>query len=138
MKFLQRKCYCFFSFVCFCSLLLFTACNTEVNDAANSVDNELVVEKNLEYTEYYPGKKQVKMHGFFDENKKRHGVWEYFSPEGIKLSVCMYEHGLRDGHSMVFYSNGAQQYIGEYENDKKVGEWRTFDEQGNLISTKNF
>jgi len=115
------------------------ACSTPVEEKVVEKNvNELIVEKNNEFTEYYPGKKQVKMHGFTDENGKRHGAWEYYSQEGVKLSATMFEHGLKEGFSVAYYPSGVQHYIGEYKNDQKVGEWRVYDEKGTLIESKTF
>ena len=76
------------------------------------------------YTEYYPDGKNIKFKGPQDENKKRHGKWLYYSLDGKELSMTMYEHGERHGHSIVKYPNGAIYYHGEYDHDKKTGIWK--------------
>ena len=90
------------------------------------------------YHEYYPGKKKIKFKGRQDDNKQRHGKWSYFSPNGDELSITHYIHGKREGHSIVRYPNGAIHYIGEYSNDKQIGIWKTYNEQGVLVDEKNF
>ena len=90
------------------------------------------------YTEYYPGKTQIKFQGGQDENHQRHGKWTFFNTDGHEMSISFYEHGLKHGHSIVKYPSGAIYYYGEYEDDKQIGSWKTFDQKGNLISEKNY
>lgn len=87
------------------------------------------------YTEWYPGREQVKISGRYDENKGRTGIWKYYSPEGVELSVTVYMNGLRDGHTVVKHPNGALHYTGEYYEDERVGEWKFYDENGELTET---
>lgn len=91
---------------------------------------ELVVVNNGLFTEFYPGKKQVKFQGMQDEQKQRHGKWTFYSETGEELSITFYEHGKKHGHSIVKYPNGNLHYVGEYANDKEIGEWYIYDEKG--------
>jgi antitoxin component YwqK of YwqJK toxin-antitoxin module len=127
-------------------LLLLTgflaACQTEEKEK-ESVQNQQVEEQLIEETrewfrEYYPGRKQLKMHGTKDDQGRRHGVWEYFTETGVKLSATYYLHGKKDGYSVVYYPSGVTHYVGEYKNDKKVGLWRTYDEEGKLLTENTF
>lgn len=86
------------------------------------------------YTEYYPDGKNIKFKGMLDENQERHDKWVYYSLEGKELSMTMYDHGNRHGHSIVKHPNGAIYYHGEYNHDKKTGVWKTYNEQGELTS----
>ena len=90
------------------------------------------------YREYFPGKKQIKLMGPLDSEGNRHGAWESFFEHGQKNSATYFVHGKKDGHSIVYYPNGATYYMGEYKNDQKIGVWKQFDEQGNLISQEDF
>jgi antitoxin component YwqK of YwqJK toxin-antitoxin module len=119
--------------------LFFVACNTDdAPDKSVSGENKLIVRNGNEYTEYYPGKKQVKMHGFYNEQEQRQGKWEYFAENGIKLSLTMYENGTKEGYSVVFYPNGSQRYVGEYHNDQKKGLWQFYDENGKQVESRTF
>ena len=95
---------------------------------------DLVVIDGDVYTEYYPDGKNIKFKGVQDENKKRHGKWVYYSLDGKELSMTMYNHGEKHGHSIVKYPNGAIYYHGEYDHDKKTGIWKTYDENGKLAT----
>lgn len=96
---------------------------------------DLVVVKNGLFTEYYPGKKQVKFQGQQDELKQRHGRWTFYSESGIELSITHYIHGVMHGHTIVKYPNGNMHYVGEYDNGKEIGKWQMYDEQGNVTVT---
>ena len=67
--------------VVFLLMSLLVACSTEEsNTEKDLVKEEVLVEiKNGIYTEWYPGKKQVKYKGGQDEENRRHGVWTFFS-----------------------------------------------------------
>lgn len=46
--------------------------------------------------------------------------------------------GRRQGTWMDFYPNGQKRYEGQFKNDKCKGEFRYYDEQGNLKATNEF
>ncbi len=123
-------------------LIFLAACTAEKEDnkdAQEKAQEQVLIEiKDGKYTEWYPGKKQIKFQGGQDENKKRHGIWTFYAENGNELSVTMYNHGIREGHTIVKYPSGAIYYRGEYMNDETVGLWTTYDEQGNVISEKDF
>lgn len=127
--------------------VLLTSCGSEDNttekkkDEATNVptqEDDLVEIIDGHYKEYYPGKTQVKFEGDQDENKQRHGKWVYLSEKGKELSMTMYDHGKRHGHSIVRYPNGSMHYYGEYNYDTKIGVWKTYDEKGGLVSEINY
>ena len=126
--------------VIFLLMSLLVACSTEESNAEKGiVKEEVLVEiKDGIYTEWYPGKKQIKYKGGQDEENRRHGVWTFFSDNGKELSVTMYDHGMREGFTVVKYPSGAMHYRGEYKNDQTVGVWTTYDEKGKLLSEKDF
>ena len=101
-------------------------------------EEDLIEQMPNMYREYYPGKKQIKMTGPLDNEGRRHGAWESFFENGKKNSATYYLNGLKDGHSIVYHPNGAVFYFGEYKNDKKVGVWKTFHENGELASEDEF
>lgn len=126
--------------VAFFLVSVLLACAEEVKEPIEKpkVEEVLVEVKDGIYTEWYPGKKQIKYKGGQDEKEKRHGVWTFYSEEGNELSVTMYNHGLREGFTVVKYPNGALHYRGEYKNDQTVGVWTTYDENGEFVSETDF
>mgnify|MGYP001177252499 CR=1 FL=1 len=95
---------------------------------------DLVEIKQGKFIEFYPNKKTIKFQGQQDKNGKRHGKWQYFSENGIELSMTMYQHGEKHGHTIVKYPNGNIHYSGEYENGKKIGLWRSYSIDGQLVN----
>lgn len=91
---------------------------------------KLVEIKDGKYTEWYPGKKQIKYQGELDSKGERQGKWDFFSEKGTLLSFTFYIAGKKNGHSVVKYPNGKIHYYGQYQDDRMVGEWVTYDLQG--------
>jgi len=129
--------------------LFLCACTNEVEDKKTprqdltkpdlTVDKTTLVDiQGNIYTEYYPGGKNIKFQGPQDEEKKRHGKWVYLAPDGKELSMTMYKHGMKHGHSIVKYPNGALHYIGEYSNNQKIGLWKSYHKSGNIIEEKDY
>jgi antitoxin component YwqK of YwqJK toxin-antitoxin module len=120
-------------------MTLLFACAEEVEKQKTPEKEEILVEiKNGMYTEWYPGKKQIKYTGGQDETQRRNGVWTFYGEDGKELSVTMYDHGLREGFTVVKYPNGALHYRGEYSKDKTVGIWTTYNEKGEFQSEQDF
>ena len=121
------------------SVVLFSCKGNEEPVAEEEVKTEkpedLVVVENGVFTEYYPGKKHIKFQGQQDELKQRHGRWTFYSEAGIELSITYFDHGQKHGHTIVKYPNGNLHYVGEYDHDKEIGIWQTFDENGGKTIT---
>ena len=130
------------SLVLLVSLSIFSCSRNEKKEeqATEKIEKveSLVEIKNGIYTEYYPGKKQIKFQGEQDNMGNRQGKWSFYSETGIELSSTQYEHGKKNGASFAKYPNGTIHYIGEYENDKEVGVWKMYDEKGNLATEKDY
>jgi antitoxin component YwqK of YwqJK toxin-antitoxin module len=106
-------------------------------DTKKEIENLVDIKDGI-FTEYYPGKKQIKFQGPQDENGARDGKWTFFSEEGIELGISNYTHGKKDGVSIVKYPNGVLHYYGEYTNDEMTGVWKTYDQQGKLVEEKDY
>ena len=124
----------------FVTLFLIFGCK---NTTDNKIDKKIKIEKLVEvkdgvFTEWYPGKKQIKFQGGQDELGNRDGKWTFYAENGIELSFTLYDHGKKEGFSLVKYPNGRIHYRGEYQNDEMIGLWSTYDEKGNLISEKEY
>ena len=61
-----------------------------------------------------------------------------FSETGNELSMTVYEHGTKHGHSIVKYPNGVLHYTGEYKDNEQIGIWKTYSIEGELVTTKDF
>ena len=115
-----------------------TTISPENNEVKNQNRADLIEVKDNIFREYYPGKRKVKFEGTQDEEGKRHGKWQYFSEDGLELSMTMYEHGEKHGFSIVKYPNGNLHYHGEYKHNKLVGIWKTYSIQGELTNEVNY
>ncbi len=125
------------------TLLLFfiavSCTDKKVEDSAEKSKTEKLTEiKNGRFTEWYPGKKQIKFQGMLTKKGDRNGKWSFYSEIGNELSFTVYENGKKEGFTVVKYPNGAIHYTGEYKNDKSIGIWKTYDEKGKLVTEKDF
>ncbi len=119
-------------------IILNSACNSEKTEEIKKENEELVEIKNGKYTEWYPGKKQIKFEGMVDQKGKRDGKWSFYSEKGTELSFTFYENGIKEGFTVVKYPSGVIRYRGEYLNDTIVGVWTTYDPKGKVISEKDY
>ena len=101
-------------------------------------EEDLIEIKNGVFTEYYTGKKAIKFQGRQDKDGLRDGTWLFYSEAGVELSMTNYEHGVKQGHSIVKYPTGAIHYMGEYKDDKPAGIWKTYDSAGKVASVKDY
>jgi antitoxin component YwqK of YwqJK toxin-antitoxin module len=128
-------------FIIFLVLLTITlpACTDKKNKETKKevAPEELVEIKDGHYKEWYPGKKQLKYQGELNQKGDREGKWNFFSEKGTLLSFTFYNAGKKNGYSLVKYPNGKIHYYGEYKDDQMVGEWITYDQQGQK-TVKNF
>ena len=121
-------------------MILAVSCTTEKEETTKKepVIENLIEYKDGIYTEYYPGRKKIKMRGAQDKNKVRDGKWVLLSPSGKELSITFFEKGLREGHTIVKYPNGSLNYVGEYLHNDQVGIWKFYDEKGKLIREEDY
>tara|TARA_B100000508_G_C11465858_1_gene282491 strand:+ start:37409 stop:37837 length:429 start_codon:yes stop_codon:yes gene_type:complete len=133
-------------FVLIILLVALISCN-ENKDEGKEKENEQNIEqyqalktldRNGRYTEWYPGHKQIKIKGRKDEEGRRQGIWKLFTKDGIELSVTVYTDGKKNGHIIVRYPTGIVRYAGRYDMDERVGEWKFYDQSGQLIKTENY
>lgn len=110
---------------------------TVSEEVSAETENQSSEQKSGMYIEKYPNG-QVKMEGMLNKQNERNGLWISYYENGVKWSESYYEHGLLNGHSVTFFPNGKIRYVGEYINDEKVGEWKFYDEAGELSKTENF
>ncbi len=121
------------------TLFLIIACENKSEKKKEEIPKEILVEvKDGVFTEWYPGKKQIKFQGGQDDLGNRDGKWTFYAENGTELSFTLYDHGKKEGFSLVKYPNGRIHYRGEYQNDEMIGLWSTYDEKGNLINEKDY
>lgn len=123
-----------------CLSILLIGCTSSPVEAPSEEVKErpLISEKDGIYTEWYPGHQQIKQKGRLDEEGRKQGVWKHFTEDGVMASVTVYTDGLKDGHIVVRYPNNVVHYDGEYQMDERVGRWRFYDEEGNLVTEEDY
>jgi antitoxin component YwqK of YwqJK toxin-antitoxin module len=125
--------------VFFTTTIIFVLLSCGDNSKDTILKKETLVEiSNGRYSEWYPGKKQLKFQGNLDSLGKRDGRWDFFSDKGSVLSTTEFSHGKKQGFSIVKYPNGQIHYRGEYSNDEQVGVWTTYDVKGNVVQEKTY
>lgn len=112
--------------------------STEDETAKKEKELPLTEIKDGIYTEYYPERKAIKIQGQIDGNKLRDSKWIFYAENGVELSITHYNHGKKEGHSIVKFPNGMLNYVGEYHEDKKIGIWKKYDEKGQVIEETDF
>jgi antitoxin component YwqK of YwqJK toxin-antitoxin module len=68
----------------------------------------------------------------------RNGEWISWYDDGSVWSKGTFKNNLRDGRGIVYYRNGKIQIDGYYEKGERTGRWKSFDEEGNLISETDY
>ena len=81
----------------------------------------------VEYYYYLTGEKHYKKE---IENGSQHGKAVWWYKNGKKWCEGIYNKGIKDGMFTYWYPNGNIQEEGLYENDKRIGEWKRYDESG--------
>ena len=116
--------------------MLFTAVSCgdseEEKDAKMESKQELTEVKNGVFTEYYPGRKAIRIKGEQSDEGLREGRWSFFAENGKEMSYTYFKDGKKHGFSFNSYPNGTPYYYGEYWNDQMVGVWKTYDTEGNV------
>ncbi|MEM7296984.1 MAG: hypothetical protein AAF391_01825 [Bacteroidota bacterium] len=70
--------------------------------------------------------------GQFKDGKKV-GLWESFSLTGKKIREFNYDdNGLLHGKMSLFYADGTKKLEGEFEENKRVGNWGYYNNRGKL------
>ncbi len=123
----------------FACTLLIVACKQEVEPKKVELKTEqLIYNEAGMHTEYYPGKKQIKIQGELDSLERKQGRWVFYSEKGLELTTTTFKDGVREGFSLVKFPNGQVRYYGDYLNDKKSGVWKTYDSKGVLVDSTKY
>jgi antitoxin component YwqK of YwqJK toxin-antitoxin module len=96
----------------------------------------IVEDENGRFTEWYPGREQIKMQGTKDKEGRKVGIWKFYTKQGVEQSITEYKKGKKDGITIVRHPNGTIYYKGQYVLDEPVGVWKFYNDQGQLIERK--
>jgi len=81
---------------------------------------------------YSGGKKYIE--GNINKGEKNEEWFAYFQDGSTQVSA-FYVNGLEHGEYKVFRENRKPYYIGQYDMGICTGEWKWYDEKGNIIRT---
>jgi hypothetical protein len=86
-------------------------------------------------TYYVNGQKSHEIH--FDQGKYD-GEFVAYNPDGSKCYVQHYNHQIGDGDDTGYFGSGRIKYHGVYKDNKQVGLWVWYNEDGSTNSTKDY
>lgn len=66
------------------------------------------------------------------------GQCHKFSDTGVLLMECQYRNGLLDGPTKSYYPSTALKEEGQFAKGEKVGMWKTYNEDGDVILEETF
>ncbi len=69
---------------------------------------------------------------------ERHGPWNKYFSDGSSMLKANYIHDILDGEITYYYPDGSVKVIGTYAAGIRVGVWKTYDENGQLIEEEKF
>jgi len=128
------------------SLLFMVACKEKLTSVAVNYFEDGTPQQVLYYSikgsdsilvkhiEYHPNR-SVYIEGGY-KNGKREGEWNSWYENGNLWSIGTFKSGVQVGKTMTYYENGNLRYTGNYDsNEKRIGAWKFYDEDGNLLDT---
>ena len=66
------------------------------------------------------------------------GLCRKYSDTGVLQMECQYHNGLLECPSKTYYPNTVLKEEGQYIAGKKSGEWKTYNEDGDLLTTESY
>ena len=106
-----------------------------VIESSHSFNNGVPVDG--PFTAYHSDGKTPKTKGFY-KNGARDSTWEEFFNDGTREELTTYTENIRNGASEDYHHPGQVYSRGRYLNDNKIGEWRSFHENGLPASIENY
>ena len=70
---------------------------------------------------------------------KNNGFYRLINQKTGKVKILKhYKNGMVHGKVIYYWDNGQIRLIGQYNNMKRIGVWKTYDSNGNLIIEENY
>jgi len=70
---------------------------------------------------------------------KNNGFYRLINQKTGKVKILKhYQNGMVHGKIIYYWDNGQIRLIGQYNNMKRVGLWKTYDSNGSLIVEENY
>jgi antitoxin component YwqK of YwqJK toxin-antitoxin module len=74
----------------------------------------------------------------YNENRERHGYWEFYYSDGQLCSKGNFVNGRKNGYWEWYYPDGKLGSKGNWVNGKLDGYWEYYYENGQLMSKGNY
>ncbi len=113
-----------------------SSCSEEPKEVTKKTNLSLTEVKDGVFTEYYPGRKAVKIQGPQNAKGERSGRWFFYAENGNEQSMTEFLDGKKNGFIFVRYPSGRMRYTGEYINDVASGTWKFYREDGTVEQEK--
>ncbi len=73
------------------------------------------------------------------KRSKKNGYYRIINQKTGRLKLVKhYKDGIVHGKIIYYWDNGQIRITGQYENMKRIGIWKTYDSNGNLILEQNY
>ena len=70
---------------------------------------------------------------------KKNGYYRLINQKTGRVKIIKhYKNGIVHGKLLYYWDNGQVHLIGQYEQMRRVGIWKTYDSTGNLILEENY
>ncbi len=86
---------------------------------------------------YFPTTGKIAEEIYYHEDKKD-GEWKKYFESGALMATGFYRNDLPEGEMIFYYPDSTTNTQGTYRNGLKFGVWKSWDEQGNLISEEDY
>lgn len=73
-----------------------------------------------------------------NQNGKAHGNSKVYYETGVLMMERHFVDDQLEGHAKIYYPSGALKEEGDYQKGKKTGIWKTYNEDGDEISSENY
>ena len=82
---------------------------------------------------FYYDNGQKRVEGEYNKDGKKDGKWTYWYEDGSKWSEGYFKNGLNHKKRTTWHESGEMHYTGTYEEGERVGVWKFFNEEGELV-----
>ncbi len=90
---------------------------------------------------FYHENGKLREEGGYDENQHPSGEWRHYDDAGHLIQIMIYSKeatGVFEAQCTRYHSNGKVSENGKYRNGQQFGEWKYYNEAGNLVKTDHY
>ena len=87
---------------------------------------------------YFKENNQLKYVKHFDDSGNATGQWEHYYDSGELHRIENYTNNKVNGEVIEYFKNGKIYTIGSKRNSVKIGTWKIYNDQGQLLQTQSY